>query len=477
MLRRTKIIATLGPATDDPERLRRLIKAGVNLVRVNFSHGGYEEHKRRIEAVRACASELKQEMGILADLQGPKIRVAKFQEGQVLLESGDTFVLDTAWPTDEGTKECVGIDYKELPRDVSPGDRLLLDDGRIHLTVKAVEGERILCEVLVGGVLSNHKGINRQGGGLSAAALTEKDKQDIQSAANLDVDYLAVSFPRSAEDIQEARRLLEEANGKAGIIAKIERVEAVVNIDTIIAVSDAVMVARGDLAVEIGDAEVPAVQKQIIARARALNRPVIVATQMMESMVQSTVPTRAEVSDVANAVLDLTDAVMLSAESAIGEHPAKVVEMMVRVCVAAEKQPETQMSRHRLECEFEQVDEAIAMATVYTANHMQVKAIICLTESGTTPLWMSRIRTDIPIFGLSRQGHTRGKMTLYRDVYPIYFDVTKVAYDEVNRKAVLELEKRGFVEKGDLVILTKGDHMGVHGGTNAMKILEVDSVN
>lgn len=476
MFRRTKIIATLGPATDDKQAMHALLAAGVNLVRVNASHGEWTEHKKRIAMVREYSNNNDHEIGILVDLQGPKIRIAKFQQGKIYLNKNDQFILDAKLANDAGDQTTVGIDYKELPRDVKSGDTLLLDDGRIVLEVVKVSRSKITCTVIDGGELSNNKGINRLGGGLSAKALTAKDKADILMLANLDVDYVGISFPRSANDITEARQLLDKAGSSAGIIAKIERTEAVTAIDEIINVADGVMVARGDLAVEIGEAEVPGVQKHIINRARALNKPVITATQMMETMIHNSVPTRAEVSDVANAVLDCTDAVMLSAETAVGDFPALVVKTMSRICVAAEKQPSTQLSHHRLEMHFERVSEAIAMATMYTANHMNIKGIIALTESGTTPLWMSRIRSGIPIYGLSRIRLSRGKMTLYHDVYPVKFDVTKLAYAEVNKKAIAELKQRDLVNDGDCIIITKGDYLGVLGGTNAMKIVVVGQV-
>ncbi len=472
--RRTKIIATLGPATDSSDMMEKIIEAGVDLVRLNFSHGNHEEHKKRIELTRAAAAKLNRVVGILGDLQGPKIRVANFAAGKVTLKEGDTFTLDATLDDDSGDEHAVGIDYKELPHDVNQGDVLLLDDGRLKMTVQQViDCKQIECCVDVGGVLSNHKGINRQGGGLSAAALTDKDMEDLRFAVSQQVDYIAVSFPRNAEDILKARHLIEAYKGTADVIAKIERAEAVENIDAIIEASGGVMVARGDLAVEIGDAEVPLVQKDIIHRARSLDKPVITATQMMESMIQSTVPTRAEVSDVANAVLDNTDAVMLSAETAVGAHPQLVVEAMARACRVSEKGPRSQKSRHRVECRFHRIDEAIAMATMYTANHLDIRAIIALTESGATALWMSRIRTGIPIYGLSRYPKALGKMTLYRAVYPIQFDPTKCTRDEVNPKTIEVMKEHGVLEDGDLVILTKGDYMGVGGGSNAMKIIRV----
>jgi len=476
MLRRTKIVATLGPATDAPGVLENVIKAGVNVVRINFSHGADMVHTR-VNAVRQCAEKLGKHIGIMADLQGPKIRIARFQKTKITLEKGSQFILDATMSPTAGNDVSVGIDYKELPNDVKAGDTLLLDDGRIVLTVKKVDGSQIICQVAVGGELSNNKGINRLGGGLSATALTEKDKADILIAAEVKVDYVAVSFPRDANDMQVARNLLMAAGSSAGLIAKIERAEAVTNIDEIILASDGVMVARGDLAVEIGEAEVPGVQKHIIRRARALDRPVITATQMMESMIHNAIPTRAEVSDVANAVLDHTDAVMLSAETAVGEYPEKVVETMSRICIAAEKERSTTTSRHRMELEFTRIDEAVAMAATYTANHLGIKAIIALTESGSTPLMMSRIRTGIPIYGLSRHLLTLGKMTLYRDVYPICFDDTSVPHDMVNGACIALLKSQGSVNEGDLILLTKGDRTGLHGGTNTLKIIRVEGEN
>jgi pyruvate kinase len=476
MLRRTKIIATLGPATDDESAIERLIRAGIDLVRINFSHGALADHQRRVNAVRKCAAALGREVGILGDLQGPKIRIARFQNGGINLEPGRKFVLDAGLPESEGSLEAVGVDYKQLPADVRPEDCLLLDDGRIELQVERVDGLRIICTVKTGGDLSDHKGVNRKGGGLSSGALTVKDHEDLKAAAAMHVNYIAVSFVRHASDIRTTRKILTEVNGTAGIIAKIERSEALEAVDEIIQAADGVMIARGDLGVEIGDAEVPAIQKQIIERARFLDKPVITATQMMESMIQSPVPTRAEVSDVANAIIDGTDAVMLSGETAVGRHPEKVVIATERVCLAAERQPSTRISRHRVDRRFKRVDEAISMSAIYAANHLDIKAIVALTESGSTPLWMSRIRTSIPIFGLSRHSESLGKMTLYRNVYPLFFDVTRYQRDEIKREAISVLERRGLLNTGDMAIVTKGDQDGVYGVTNALKIVEVGQV-
>ena len=473
MPRRTKIVATLGPASDSPEILEQLIRTGVDVVRLNFSHGEAGDHRQRAERVREAAARVGRDVGVLADLQGPKIRIDRFRDGTVTLAEGASFCLDAALDPAAGTGEAVGIAYKHLPDDVRPGDTLLLDDGLIAMQVESVDGPRVHCRVEQGGTLSNNKGINRLGGGLSARALTDKDREDIATAAGMDVDYVAISFPRNAGDIHDARQLLEEAGSRAGIVAKIERAEAVQAIEEITIAADAVMVARGDLGVEIGDAELPGVQKRIIATARELNRAVITATQMMESMTSQPAPTRAEVLDVANAVMDGTDAVMLSAETATGSFPLRAVEAMDRVCLGAERQRATQRSGHRMDSHFERIDEAIAMATMYTANHLEARAIIALTESGSTALWMSRISSGIPIYALTQQEATRRRVTLYRGVYPVAFDLSRSSPATVVRDAVNRLRSLGSVEEGDLVVMTKGDLSGVAGGTNSMKILRV----
>ena len=475
MLRRTKIVATIGPGSEDPKILDKLIEAGVDVIRLNFSHDLPEVHRKRAEIARERAHAHGRTIGVLADMQGPKIRIGKFKNGPIRLAEGDIFTIDTNCPLAEGTQERVGTTYKPLAVDVARAATLLLDDGRIVLWVDQVTGGEIICRVVVGGELSDNKGINRQGGGLSAEALTDKDREDIKTAASIQADYVAISFPRSAADVHEARRLLREAGGMGGIVAKIERAEAVKAIEEIIAASDAVMVARGDLGVEIGDAAVPPVQKRIIRLAREMNKVVITATQMLESMIENPIPTRAEVSDVANAVLDGTDAVMLSAETAKGKHPVAAVAAMDRVCRVAEQERDVTRSRHRENITFARVDEAIAMATMYTANHLNVKAIATLTESGATPLWMSRISSGVPIYALTSHMETRRKVTLYRGVYPVAFDFRTSDSVELNREAIDELRRRGAVREGDMVIITKGDHTGVLGGTNTMKIVVVGS--
>ncbi len=475
-LRRTKIVITLGPAVDDPEVMQRVIANGADVFRANFSHGDLATHEKRIDQVRQIAKSQGKEVAILVDLQGPKIRISRFKNKKIILKEGQSFVLDTDLGTNDGTEETVGLDYKTLPKDVHAGDTLLLDDGRIVMQVKKVQGGQIHCIVLAGGDLSDNKGINRLGGGLSAEALTDKDKQDIKDAARLHADYLAVSFPRNGKDIHQARDLLKAAGGHAGIIAKIERTEAIDNLNDILEASDAVMVARGDLGVEIGDAELPAAQKLIIRSARKFCKPVITATQMLDSMTNSPIPTRAEVLDVANAVLDGTDAVMLSQETAVGKYPDKAVAAMDRICLSAEKNPSSKALRHRVDARFERVDEAIAVATMNTANHLDIKAIIALTESGTTALLMSRVKSNIPIYGLSPHITTLRRLALYRGVYPILFDARHTDRRILNQSAVSELQNREIIDNGDLVILTKGDLIGVHGSTNSMKIVTVGSL-
>jgi pyruvate kinase len=472
MIRRTKIVATLGPSSNDAKVLDAMMEAGLDVVRLNFSHGTAQDHIDRAELVRSLARARGRAVGVLADLQGPKIRVGKFENSKITLATGDKFILDANCAL--GNQERVGLDYKDLPRDLERGATLLLDDGRIEMWVEEVVGAEIICKVIQGGVLSNNKGINRKGGGLSAAALTEKDMEDLKTAAALQADYIAISFPRSAEDMHLARRLLKEAGGHGMLVAKIERAEAIEALEEIVLASDAIMVARGDLGVEVGDAAVPALQKKMIRMARKHNRPVITATQMMESMIQNPIPTRAEVSDVANAVLDGTDAVMLSAETAAGLYPVEAIAAMHRVCIEAEKETELEFNRRRPTTEIKEVDESIALAAIYTATHLEnVKAIAALTQSGSTCLWMSRVSTAVPIYALTPEVGTRRKVTLYRGVYPINFKVDSKDRDELLIEAEEELRRRGAVREGDLIVLTIGEPIGQAGGTNTMKIVKV----
>jgi len=474
LLRRTKIVATLGPATDDPKVLSEIVRAGVDVVRLNFSHGQVADHARRVALVREAAAQAGRYIGVLGDLQGPKIRIDRFVGGKVQLADGAAFVLDASLAIDAGNEQAVGIAYKKLPTDVHIGDVLLLNDGQISLQVEQIDGPRINTRVLVGGELGNSKGINRQGGGLSASALTDKDREDIHTAASLKVDFLAISFARDAADMNEARSLLREAGGHALLVAKIERAEAIQNLVAVVRASDAVMVARGDLGVEMGYAELAGLQKQIIQEARHQNKVVITATQMMESMIVNTIPTRAEVSDVANAVMDGTDAVMLSAETASGKHPTKVIEAMSQIILGAEKYQDAHVRiRQRNTGHFGHTDEAIAAAVMFTANHLNVKAIVALTESGSTTLWMSRVRSDIPIYAFTRQEITRHRVTLYRGVYPVAYEDIDSSSKEFYYSIFRQLLKLNLVKEGDLVILTKGAMAGVSGGTNSMQIVQV----
>ncbi len=472
-VRRTKIIATLGPATDAPGMLKQIIAEGVDVVRLNLSHGTAEDHTRRAQEARTAAAELGREIAVLADLQGPKIRIEKFLAGPVILKSGEPFALECRVDATPGDATRIGVSYLGLCKDVKAGDILLLDDGLISLSVDKIDGTTIRTTVIAGGALSDRKGINRQGGGLSLTALAEKDKNDIKVAAQLKADFLAISFVKSAADIEESRKLMRAAGGSAAMVAKIERSEAIgAALGGIIDASDVVMVARGDLGVEIGDAELPGIQKKIIRETLARNKVVITATQMMQSMVESPIPTRAEVLDVANAVLDGTDAVMLSQETAAGKHPDKAVAAMSRVCLGAERQfepSETVAPSTRLD----RVDQAIALAAMFTASHIGVRAIIALTESGGTAQWLSRYRSRVPIYALSRRQGARRRMMIYRDVTPIDFDPHGVDPAHAAKAAIQHLFNMQFLSEGDRVILTTGDHTGQHGGTNTLKLLRV----
>ncbi len=476
--RRTKIVATLGPASSSPESIEQLLLAGLDVARLNFSHGTADEHRQRVKMLREISSRLGRHIAIMGDLQGPKIRIARFRDIQVILQRGQPFTLSNVHPTDDGDEHIVGIDYPSLVQDCHPGDELLLDDGRVVLQVESVEEHAVHTTVIVGGPLSNNKGINRRGGGISAPSLTEKDHEDIRLAAELEVDYVAVSFPRYGRDIETARRMVREAGSEAWIIAKIERAEAVADdaaLDDLIQASDGVMVARGDLGVEVGDARLVGIQKRIIQHARHQNKLVITATQMMESMIASPLPTRAEVSDVANAVLDHTDAVMLSGETASGKYPVEAVAAMARIAQGAEQEPITTRSQHRVGASFARCDETIALATMYAANHFQgVKAIVSLTESGNTPLIMSRIRSAIPIYCFTPHPATQRRVAMFRGVYPVPFDPSAYEPADVSDEAIAHLKGSGVVEKGDWVILTKGDSYHSTGGTNTLKILTVD---
>jgi pyruvate kinase len=470
-LRKTKIVATLGPASKSTEMLQSLMDAGADVMRLNFSHGLAQEHLDCAKKIRELSMQRRRSVGILCDLQGPKIRIGKFESGKIILNTGDLFILDADCSL--GNQHQVGLDYKTLPREVSEGAVLVLDDGRITMQVDRVKNNKIYCVVLAGGTLSDNKGINRQGGGLAAEALTEKDREDIKTAVALGADYVAISFPRCGADIALARKLVKEAGGHAHIVAKIERAEAVDALEEIIDEADVIMVARGDLGVEVGDAAVPGLQKRMIRLARAKNKVVITATQMMESMINSPIPTRAEVSDVANAVLDGTDAVMLSAETASGRYPLETVSAVVRVCIEAEKEYDSLPIKQRFDDEFGSLDESIAMAAVYTAQHYDIKAIVALTQSGNTAKWLSRLGTRAPIYAISPLSTTRRKLKLYRGVYPCPLDIDSKLSEEILNYAEDEVVRQGGAMLGDMVLITIGEPIGKAGSTNSMKIVKV----
>ena len=470
-LRKTKIVATLGPASSSEEQIARLITAGVNVVRLNFSHGSAADHIKRAEIVRRIATKLNRPIGVLCDLQGPKIRIGQFESGKITLKIGDLFVLDSDCAL--GNQEQVGLDYKDLPQEVAAGSVLLLDDGRITMAVNSVHGNKIHCVIVIGGELSNNKGINLQGGGLAAQALTAKDHEDIKTAVALEADYIAISFPRDENDVLAAKNLVKKAGGTASIVAKIERAEAIDNLEAIIEASDAIMVARGDLGVEVGDAAIPGLQKRMIRMARAQNKLVITATQMMESMINSPIPTRAEVSDVANAVLDGTDAVMLSAETASGQYPLETVQAMHRVCIEAEKECESLHDVARHVGSLQHIDEAIAAAAIFTAQHLNVKVIAALTQSGNAAQWLSRANSSVPIYALSPDKVARRKLTLHRNVYPYPIDQKDKNRDEILREMEQVLLSTEAFQAGDTVLLTFGEPIGSSGGTNTLKIITI----
>jgi len=477
MLRATKIIATLGPASEKPEVLREMIIAGVDVVRMNFSHGTIADHKARHDLVRSISAELGKEVGIMADLQGPKIRVGKFAENKIQLKEGADFILDVNCQL--GNQERVGLDYKELPTDVQPNDRLLLNDGLVVLRVQSVKGGEIFTRVEQGGPLSNNKGINRAGGGLTAPSLTEKDIVDLDAAIAMGVDFLAISFPKDGSDMAYARKLADAASakhkvGRVKTIAKVERAEAIETdaLLSIIRESDGIMVARGDLAIEVGNPAVPALQKRMIALALEADKFTITATQMMESMINAPVPTRAEVSDVANAVLDGTDAVMLSAESAAGMYPVQTIKAMSEICIEAEKSDNVKLDTDFLDQTFTRIDQTIALGALFTAHHLNAKAIAALTDSGSTPIWMSRHNIHVPIYALTSKISTQRALSTYRNVIPLSLNYSK------DRETALKevescLKKMGAVKEGDTVVLTSGEPMGEPGGTNTLKIIHV----
>jgi pyruvate kinase len=474
MQRKTKIVATLGPASASKEKIARLIQVGVNVFRLNFSHGTAEDHKASAKIVRQLSDELAMPIGILCDLQGPKVRIGKFENGKITLKNGDLFVLDADCKI--GDQRRVGLDYKQLPNEVHEGSILMVDDGRLILEVNRVHGSQIYCVVVAGGSLSNNKGINLQGGGLAAPALTEKDIDDIKVASEMEADYIAVSFPKNAQDILLTKSHISRVGGTASVIAKIERAEAVEHLEEIIDASDAIMVARGDLGVEVGDAAIPGLQKRMIKLARQKNKLVITATQMLESMIENPIPTRAEVSDVANAVLDGTDAVMLSAETAAGHYPIESVQAMHRVCLEAEKEYESMHLIEHRAYEHHLADEAIAAAAVYTAKHYAVKAIVALTTSGNSAQWLSRADCRVPIYALSHDVIARRKLTLHRNVFPFPLCQQGRTREEIFADIEQMLIQSKLVASGEEVLVTFGEPFGNSGGTNTLKLIKIGNL-
>lgn len=475
MRKRTKIIATLGPASSSPKSISNLIKEGTDVFRINLSHANVNEIEKIINILKDASLKLKRPVATLIDLQGQKIRIKGFfNKEYILLKTKSEFILDAALADNKGTDKSVGLTYKDLPRQLEVGDELLLSDALIKLEVIKIEKSKIYTKVIRGGKLKPYQGVNKKGGGLSLKGITEKDKKDLSSAVKLDIDYVAVSFVKDADDIKAVKKVIGKK--QIGIIAKIERSEALEDIDQIAKVSDGLLVARGDLGVEIGIEQLPAVQDMLIRKAISFDKIVIVATQMMESMINNRVPTRAEVFDVANAVTSGVDAVMLSAETAIGSYPIDVIQEVSRICEAAEKTNRKNLKITRIEKSFRKVDQTIAMAAVYCASKSNIKAIATLTETGSTPLWMSRIESTIPIYAMTKNDRTSRRICLFKGVYSMKLDDIEYVHAKANKQVIDLMLEKGAVKKGDFVIITKGDLMGTSGGTNAMKIVEVGNL-
>lgn len=473
-MKQTKIIATIGPASSEPQMIEKLINAGVNVFRLNFSHGDHATHKTNIENIRKIATKTSKPIAIMADLQGPKIRVSKFTQGKVELANGSFITLDTEYK-DLGDENLVGVDYEHLAHDVKSGDTLLLDDGKLTFIVENVIGSKIKCKVIQGGTLKNNKGINKLGGGLTAPALTEKDFEDISFISTQKVDYVAISFPKAASDVQLAKlKLAELGASKVQIISKMERTEAVAeNMNEIIKASDGIMVARGDLAVEVGEALVPGLQKKLVSLCRQHHKLSIVATQMLESMIENPVATRAEVSDIANAVLDGTDAVMLSAETASGKYPLQAVETMARVCAEAEKMADIDIEAKFVHEKFANKQQTIAMAALFSAYHLNCQAIVALTASGSIARWLSRVISGVPIYAVTDSHEAFQTMSMYRGVQPYFLKHKATDTTEHAREACAFLQHQQILHDGDTVVVTMGDKVANVGGTNALKVLTI----
>jgi pyruvate kinase len=451
--------------------VKSLVDAGMDVARLNFSHGDYSDHEANYNYVRSASDATGRAVGILADLQGPKIRLGRFSTGATLWATGETVRITVEDVM--GVHDRVSTTYKNLAVDASPGDRLLVDDGNVGLVVDAIEGDDVVCKVTEGGRVSNNKGLSLPGMNVSVPAMSEKDIADLEFALKLGVDLIALSFVRSPADIEQVHEIMDRVGRRVPVIAKLEKPEAIANLEAIVLAFDAIMVARGDLGVELPLEEVPLVQKRAIQMARENAKPVIVATQMLESMIEHSRPTRAEASDVANAVLDGTDAVMLSAESASGQYPVETIAAMNRICIEAERTQPVNLDSDFLNRVFQRVDQSIALAAIFTAYHLKVKAIASLTESGSTALWMSRLNCGVPIYALTAQTTTRYRCTLFRDVYPLMVKYVGENREELLAEAEAVLVRHGIVKEGDIIVLTIGEPIGKSGGTNTMKIVKV----
>ena len=466
MPKRTKIIATIGPASSSPAVISKLIKAGMDAARLNFSHGDRKDHTRHIHLIRREAIRAGKQIAIIQDLQGPKLRVGKVENDAVTLRRGEFITLTTKKVM--GTPEKVFVSYPGLTRDLKPGDTVLLDDGRLELRVISKERDGLKCKIIRPGVLKSNKGVNLPGAQLSLPSLSKKDKSDLLFGIRQGVDYIALSFVRAASDIENTRKFIRRAGGNIPIIAKIEKPEAIQNLDKIIRAADGVMVARGDLGVELSPEQVPLLQKRIILACNIAEKPVITATQMLESMIESPQPTRAEASDVANAILDGTDCVMLSGETAMGKYPVHTVEVMARIACQAE----TSLAPIPPDAHISGVDESVAHAACRAAHEQKARAIVTFTQSGSTALLVSKHRPSACIIAPTPFERVARKVSLYWGVTPIILKPKKTTDDMITSVEAAML-KRDLVKKGDIIVLTAGVPIGVAGSTNMMKIHRV----
>lgn len=471
-MRRTKIVCTIGPASQDEDMLRKLIKAGMNVARFNFSHGNHEEHGIKLERIRRISRELNQPVAVLLDTRGPEIRLLDFEGGRAELKEGQTFVLTTEEVM--GTSERAAVTYKNLVKDVKPGSSILIDDGLIGLRVEAVTGTDIVCTVLNGGPVSNHKGVNVPGTVLSMPYIDEKDRQDIVYGCEMGFDFIAASFVRCKEDILQIREILKEHNSKMQIIAKIENLQGIENLSEIVEVSDGIMVARGDMGVEVPMEEVPIIQKKMIKMAVHAGKHVITATQMLDSMIKNPRPTRAETTDVANAIYDGTTAIMLSGETANGAYPMEAVQTMARIAERAEQDIDYtgRMQKETATLFQQDTTSSICHATCSIAAELNAAAVITVTMSGFTSSMIARFKPDCLIIGCTTSRLVWRQMNLQWGVSPLLIAEENTAED-LFREAVYAASEAGYVKKGDRVVLTAGMPLGVSGNTNMLRVVEV----